>query len=267
VGHPFIHLAYAYEFGSREVAAQALSQCCTEYSPLHTFLDHEHPDTSTYKTSSLAEIFAKVRQDARFDKFFSKPGYDNIAVLSQEHNLFGILEHWHAWEVGQSESLLLAQFEECCDLSVLLALSSGNPRDSFDFFTAHIMTLGHALRVLWHFFPPAHRASILKQYALFGLMTYVCQLRPPFVLDWIIKDVDLAGRDWNWVIDTALASKWALDAHFFKVVRAPKVFEETFGRKNDFYLKASVKYVTEFRNWRGFGDGVSGVVPGDDEEN
>ncbi|OJJ76230.1 hypothetical protein ASPBRDRAFT_72236 [Aspergillus brasiliensis CBS 101740] len=261
LGHPFIHLAYAYEFRSKEVATQALSQGCTEYNPLHTLLDQAPSDSSKYKSASLAVIFENVRQDPRLDGLFNEPGFNNLGLLSQEQNLAVVLEHWNAWDV--TDPHLLAQLEECCDLAVLLALSNGNPKDSFDFYNAHIMTVAHALRVLWHYFPPSHRVSILKQYALFGIMTYICQLRPQFSLDWI-EGVQLDGRDWNWVIDTALAHKWALDAHFFKVVRAPKVFEETFGRKNDFYLKAAIKYVTEFDGWGGYGQGVAGFVPSRD---
>ncbi|KAF7179895.1 hypothetical protein CNMCM7691_008947 [Aspergillus felis] len=259
LGHPFIHLAYAYEFRSKEVATQALSQGCTEYNPVHTVLDQAPPDTSKYKTTSLAEIFEKVRHDPRLDCLFAEPGIGNLDVLCQEQNLAVVLEHWNAWEVTD----ILAQFEECCDLAVLLALSNGNQRDSFDFFNVHIMTVAHALRVLWHYFPTDRRVSILKQYALFGIMTYICQLRPRFSLDWI-EAVEVDGRDWNWVLDTALAHKWALDAHFFKVVRAPKVFEETFGRKNDFYLRAAIKYVTEFDGWEGYGQGVAGFIPSRD---
>ncbi|KAJ5904846.1 uncharacterized protein N7473_001762 [Penicillium subrubescens] len=260
LGHPFIHLAYAYEFRSKEVATQALSQGCTEYNPIHLFLDHPSPDTSAYKTNSLATIFEKVRTDSRLDNLFDNPGYNNLETLQEAQNLAILLEHWNAWEVADT----LQQFEECCDLSVLLSISNGNPDVSFDFFNAHIMTVAHALRVLWHYLPPQRHVPVLRQYALFGIMTYVCQLRPKFTIE-SVEAVKTDGRDWQWVIDTALPDKWALDAHFFKVIRAPKAFEETFGRKDDFYLKAAIKYVTEFRGWKGHGKGVSGISPVEDE--
>ncbi|GKZ85522.1 hypothetical protein AnigIFM56816_011490 [Aspergillus niger] len=98
LGRPFIHLAYAYEFRSKEVATQALGQGCTEYNALHTLLDQAPPDSSKYKTGSLAVVFESM---------------------------------------------------------------------------------------LWHYFPTSRGVSILKQYALFGIMTYICQLRPQFSLDWI----------------------------------------------------------------------------------
>ncbi|QMW44041.1 hypothetical protein G4B11_007411 [Aspergillus flavus] len=259
LGHPFIHLAYAFEFRSKEVATQALSQGCTEYNPLHYLLDQPSPDTATYKTTSLSAVFENVRTDARLDGLFTEPGFANLEVLQKPRHLAVVLEHWNAWEVIDP----LRCFEECCDLSVLVALSNGNPHDSFDFYDAHIMTLAHALRVLWHYLPPQHRVSILRQYVLFGIMTYICQQRPIFGLK-PIEAVKLSGRDWEWVLDTALPHKWALDVHFFKAIRAPKVFEETFGRKDNFYLKAAVKFVTEFRGWEGYGKGVVGFVPSRD---
>ncbi|PYH50237.1 questin oxidase family protein [Aspergillus niger CBS 101883] len=194
LGHPFIHLAYAYEFRSEE-----------------------------YKTGFLAVVFESVRQDPRLDGLFREPGINNIDLLSQEQNLAVVLEKWNAWEVINP----LAQLEESCDLAVLLALSNGNPRDSFDFFNVHIMTVAYALRVLWHYFPTSRRVSILEQYALFGIMTYICQLRP-------------------------------------QMVRTPKVFEETFGRRNDFYLNGAIKFVTEFHGWEGYGHGAAGFIPSRD---
>ncbi|KAI2829527.1 hypothetical protein CBS133816_4251 [Aspergillus niger] len=181
VGHPFIHLAYAYEFRSEEVATQTLNQGCTMYNALHTLLDQAPPDSSKYKTGFLAVVFESVRQDPRLDGLFREPGINKIDLLSQEQNLAVVLEKWNAWEVINP----LAQLEESCDLAVLLALSNGNPRDSFDFFNVHIMTVAYALRVLWHYFPTSRRVSILEQYALFGIMTYICQLRPQFSLGWI----------------------------------------------------------------------------------
>jgi hypothetical protein len=88
-------------------------------------------------------------------------------------------------------------------------------------------------------------------------------MRRPFDLN-KIEEVQTGRKDWNWVISTALKHKWALDAHFFKVVRAPNVFEDLFGAKNEFYLKAGIKFVTEFDGWEGFGDGIDGFNPGRD---
>jgi hypothetical protein len=258
VGHPFIHLAYAYEYGSKEVATQALSLGCTEYDAFHGLIDHDSPDNSTYKTTSLAEVMQRIHDDKRFDGIFELPGITNTELLAQKY-LHVVLEHWNAWQVVDP----LQQLEHICDLSVLLAISTGDPGPSFDFFCIHIMTVAHAIRLLWTYIPQERHASILKQYALFQIVQYINQLRPAFTMD-KIDAVDLKGRDWAWAYDTALKHKWALDSHFFKVVRAPKVLEDTYGSKDNFYLKAALKFLDEFRGWEGFGAGVAGFDPSKD---
>jgi hypothetical protein len=250
VGHPFIHLAYAYEFQCKEVAAQALSLGCTDYDELHKLLDQPFPDNSTYKSSSLAGVIKQVQDDMRFDGLLTNPGFANVEIVLNKR-LDVITEHWNAWIAKDP----VQQLEQCCDLAVLLAISTGGPDRSFDFFCAHIMTVAHALRVLWHFIPPERRASILRQYALLTVLIYTVQLRPSFSLE-TIELVPLSGRDWNWVIEHSLNHKWALDSHFLKVVRAAKAFAETFGEKDDFYLKGAIKFMTEFKGWGGFGYGV-----------
>ncbi|KAF4625414.1 hypothetical protein G7Y89_g12759 [Cudoniella acicularis] len=255
LGHPFIHLAYAYEYQSKGVASEALSMGCTEYFPLHGLIDYPSPDTSTYKTQSLADVIERVRTDSRFDGLLTVPGITNFDPILKQH-FVTVVEHWNAWEVVDT----VQQFEQLCDLSVLLAISDGDPEKSFDFYHVHLMTICHALRVIWQEFPADRQVALLRQYGLFAILIYVAQLRSHFGMEGI-EAVKTEGRDWTWVTKTALAHKWVLDAHFFKVVRAPKVFSETYGEKNDFYLKAAIKFLTEFRGWEGFGFGVEGYDP------
>lgn len=203
----------------------------------------------------------RIHTDTRLDGIFPLPGITNTELLAQKY-LHIVLEHWNAWQVGDDP---LQQLEQVCDLSVLLAISSGDAVRSFDFFCVHILTVAHAIRLLWAEMPlPADRhVSVLRQFALFQIVQYINQLRPAFSIEEIEK-VELKGRDWNWAYDTALKHKWALDSHFFKVVRAPKVLEDTYGSKDQFYLKASLKFLDEFRGWEGFGAGVAGFDPSKD---
>lgn len=199
-----------------------------------------------------------MRKDTRFDGLLTDPGITNFGPILQKH-FNTVVEHWNAWEVVDP----VQQLEQLCDVSVLLAISDGGPEKSFDFYNVHLMTIAHALRLLWQEFPAERRASLLRQYALFAILIYIAQLRPDFQIEGV-ESVKTEGRDWDWVVKTALAHKWVLDAHFFKVVRAPKVFAETYGEKDDFYLKAAIKFLTEFRGWEGFGLGVEGFVPSRD---
>lgn len=258
VGHPFIHLAYAYEFRSAPVASEAMSLGCTEYVQCHGLLDHPIPDNSTFKTQSLADIVKKVQHDPRFDNIIEYPGTVNFGlILGPRFDAFN--EYWNAWEVTDE----LREFEHCCDLAVLLAISAAYPEGKFDFFYAHILTVGHALRVLWNHFPQDHKKSILRQYALFTICIYILQFRQPFDYD-TIAAVPVEGRDWDWVHETALKHRWALDEHFFKVVSAIRELAVTYGEKDDYYLKAAIKFLTSFNGWEGFGQGVMGFLPSRD---
>lgn len=251
-------MAYAYEFQSKEIATQALSLGCSEYDQLHGLLDHPSPDTSTYKTSCLGEIITRVKNDPRLDGLLDLPGITNIAIVAGTR-LDVVLEHWNAWEISDP----LQSLEEICDLGVILALGHGGVSRLYDFFHAHLMTVAHALRVLWQVFPEERQASILRQYALFAILQYIDQLRLPFDIQ-DIETIDVEGRNWDWVVEKALAHKWALDSHFFKAVRAPKAFCEAYGDKDDFYLKAAIKFMTTFDGWEGFGEGVEGYNPAED---
>lgn len=258
MAHPFIHLAYAYEFRSKAVATEALSLGCTEYVQCHQLLDHPPPDNSKYKTRALSDILKTVQSDKRFDDLVADPGTVNFGLVL-EPRFDALMEHWNAWDIDDH----FREFENCCDLSVLLAITAGYPDGKFDFFYAHTLTVAHALRILWHYFPEDRRVSILRQYALFVILIYILQLRIPFDIE-SIESTQVAGRDWDWVRETALQHKWALDEHFFKVVRSLQELHATYGDKGGFYLKAAIKFVTEFNGWEGFGKGILDYLPSRD---
>lgn len=243
VGHPFIHLPYAWKLQSPAVATEALSLGCTEYTGLHGLLDQYPPGSSTYKSTSLVDIIKRVHDDNRFDDLFTNSGITNMGPLLQDR-FEALLEHWNAWQTTDP----LQQLEQCCDVFVLLGIGTGDRERKFDFFLIHTMTLAHGLRILWHLFPEEQRACILRQYALFVIIVYICQLRPVFDVD-IIDSIPVELNDdcdWKAVVDQALKHRRLRDSNFFKVFRAPREFEETYGKRDDLYLKAAVKFPTEF---------------------
>ncbi|KAH8896521.1 hypothetical protein GQ53DRAFT_639786 [Thozetella sp. PMI_491] len=258
LAHPVIHLAYAYEFQMEEIAAQGLSLACTEYANFHKLIDNEPSDNSTYKTNSLLEVLLRVKQDNRFDGVVKSPGTVNYdLVLKEAYD--ATTEHWNAWQIGDAAQTM----EHICDASVLVALGSGYPEFKYDFFYAHILTAAHAYRVLLPNFSKGSHLSLLRQYGLYTILIYVLQFRREVNAS-TINEFALAGRDWNWVTENALRNKWAIDEHFFKVVRGLRSFADTYGEKDGFYLKAAVKFVSGFKGWEGFGEGVMGFLPSRD---
>lgn len=252
VGHPIIHLAYAYDFECREIASEGLSLLCTDYSDFHSFMDDPQPDTSTYKTTSLAEVLERVYHDSRFDNVTPNPGIVEMGKVMEAQGP-AVIEHWNAWKVTDQ---LLQQLEHICDLGTLLALTTFDHDKEFDFFL-HMMTVAHGLRSMWLHIPENRRAAMLRECGLLVISMYVCQHRPSIRSD-RITDVQLGGRDWEWVRRTASAHPAKFDVHFYKAVRAPEEFERTWGKKNGFYLRAAVSYLDDFRGWTGFGEGIPG---------
>ena len=260
MGHPLIHLGYALELSSRELAMEALGLIGTTYNFLHKYLDDPaYSKPSTYSTSSPLDIFQRVAKDTRFDGLFDEPGFRNVKPLFHDHEAT-LLEHWNAWSLPNP----VKQFEDSQYAATALLVSTyGRGSAKFDFFLVHLLTTSHAVRILIPFIPAQFHVTLVRQWWLLALAVYIAQLRPPIKVENII-DHDRHGRDWDWVESHAVGDdRRAFDAHYVKALRAMKVAAETWGDKDRFYLKAAVKFGEEFDGWGGFGqmsDGESGVV-------
>jgi Questin oxidase-like len=272
LGHPLIHLGYAFELNSREVAMEALGLVATGYNYLHKFTDDpKYGKVPTkYQTSNPMEVLARVQGDKRLDDLFEEPGGDNMDELFGRHEDV-VMEHWNAWKITDPKG----QFEQTQFTAVALLISAAHqqPKDvpeekrkrdgKYDFFLVHLLTTSHALRILLPFIPAQHHIPVLRQWLLITIALYVAQHRP--IIDTKhVTDYDRKGKDWDYVVARALdRNGHGLDAHFVKGVRAMKVVAETWtdsgtmggDKKEDraeFYLKAAVRFVEEFDGWGGF---------------
>lgn len=249
VGHPLIHLGYAFELSSRELAMEALGMVTTSYNFLHKYLDNPaYSKPSTYSTSSPLDILHRIFEDKRLDGLFEEPGAMNIGPLFEDHEDV-VLEHWNAWHISDPAK----QFEDSQHAAAALFVANeGRSSTKFDFFLVHVLTTSHAVRILLPFIPSSFHVSLVRQWWLLTLAVYIAQLRPPIKVGSIIN-YDPKGKDWKWAEEKAVKSKWSLDAHYVKAIRAMKEAAQTWGDKNDFYLKAAVKFAEEFGGWGGFG--------------
>ncbi|PVH89253.1 hypothetical protein DL98DRAFT_614401 [Cadophora sp. DSE1049] len=249
LGHPLIHLAYAYESGIKEVATEALSLACTEYDPIHLYFDKTPADNSTFKSTSILEILSEVHSDSYFDGMFKSPGFANIFVLLEKHQE-AFLRYWNTWDTSDS----LASFKDTQKAAISVLVETCEKGLQHDFFVAHILTANHALRVVLQFVPEEHKVTLVRQWWMFSLLVYISQLQRT-VNTGSIDAVELKGRDWKWVREQAVEGKWSMDSHFVKVIRAIENVAETWNDEDEWCLKAAVKYVEEFDGWTGFGDG------------
>lgn len=259
VGHPLIHLGYAYEISSRELAMEALGLATTSYNFLHRYLDDSaHAKPSSYSTSSPIEILQRVSEDKQFDNIFDHRGSDNIEPLLNDHEA-AVLEHWNAWQLPDPKK----QFEDSQYAAVALLVATHEPGSNrgYDFFLVHLLTTSHAVRILLHFIPAKFHVALVRQWWLLTLVVYVAQLRPKINMESITR-LDTKGKDWAWVEKQAVEGRWALDAHHVKGLRAMKEAAATWGDDDQYYLKAACRLVEEFDGWGGFGALAEGARRG-----
>ncbi|KAF3804767.1 hypothetical protein GCG54_00004036 [Colletotrichum gloeosporioides] len=260
LGHPLIHLGYAYEIDSKEVAIEALGLATTNYNFFHKYLDHKkYSKPSSFSSKSTFEIMDKLAKDKRFDGLFKEPNAENIEPLFEKHEDL-VLEYWNAWNITDP----VKQFEESQELAVALLVATV-PRGThaYNFFTVHLLTTSHAVRILIPFIPTKFHVSLVRQWWLFTLAVYIVLLRPKIDPDNV--DTDLKQRHWGHVEEAALNSQWAKDAHFVKgtssdaeardsylmvtAIRAMKEAARTWGDVHERYLASALTFVDNFHGW------------------
>ncbi|KAL4949808.1 hypothetical protein BDW69DRAFT_173534 [Aspergillus filifer] len=255
VGHPLIHLAYAFEVSSREVAMEALSLAAVCYSPIHKYLDDPSYSKaeSSYSTSSPFEVIAKVRADKRLAHLFTTPGDHNMEVLFRDAEAT-LLDHWNAWKIPSNTADAMNSLRESQELAAAMLTATYDPiapDAKYDFFFVHALTTSHAVRVLLPIIPVQWQIPLLRQWWLFVLAVYIGQLRPEINLD-TVRNYNLGDKDWKYVKDKALHSEHSTETHYIKALRVLRDTARTWGDPDKFYLKAAVKLADGFNGWGGF---------------
>lgn len=234
---------------------EALGLATTQYSFLHKYLDNpKYTKPSIYSTTTPLDIIKRVHSDARFDK-----QADSITAVF-EHHEDALLEHWNAWHFPDPKK----QFQESQFTATALLVATRplhGPKKDYNFFLVHLLTTSHAVRIILPLIPPQWHVPLLRQWWLITLAVYVAQGRPAVDLDNITKAHDASDVDWETISTHAVESKWSLDAHYVKALRAMKVAAETWGDPERYYIKAAARFDREFDGW-GFG---SAVVEEDEE--
>lgn len=247
VGHPLIHLSYAFEMSSWELAMEALAMASASYSDIHKFIDE--PDFSSaslgYQTSSPLEIVDRIHNDKRLDGVFKTPGGSNLDTIIKNYKDI-VAEHWRSWNIVDPKE----QFEESQRAATAIFISSTKKPN--DFFLVHLLTTSHAIRILLPVIPAKFHISLVRQWFLLVVIVYIAQLRPKAQPE-LIEKHSLKGRNWDWVRAQAIRGEWADSSHYIKAIRALQETARTWGDSNEYYLKAAVKLIDQFNGWGGFG--------------
>lgn len=211
MGHPLIHLAYAYELNSHTIATEALSMSATSYSPLHEYLEDDvYTQPSSYSTHKPLEILHKIHQDPRLDGAVNDTGGDIVQLIKQNEAI--ILEHWNAWIIDDPREQFRASQEAAVSLLAHSVPRTATDKQRYDFFLVHLLTTSHAARVMLPIIPRRFHISLLRQWFLFAIAVYIGQQRPK------LHELGLqpSKKDWSYVRDRSLKGPWALDSHYVK---------------------------------------------------
>lgn len=251
LGHPLIHLGYAYEIDSKEIALEALAMAATQYDFMHKYLDDpkytRSPPRGAFSSTSPMEILDKIRSDSRFDGLFDEhQGSGNLAVLFDEHEDL-VLEYWNAWNVADDPARRFRESQEAATALLVATVPPGT--HAYNFLLVHLLTTSHAVRILLPSIPAKFHISLVRQWWLFTLSVYIAELRPKIDPDYVPWPEGASPKTWAYVEDKALNSRWATDAHFVKAVRAMKEAARTWGDVHERYLASAVRFVDEFEGW------------------
>ncbi|KAF8251452.1 hypothetical protein K440DRAFT_614597 [Wilcoxina mikolae CBS 423.85] len=259
LGHPLIHLGYAFELDNREIAMEALVLAATNYDFLHQYVSAARVTNvisdllETSETSSRpVEILEELRNDSRFDGILDGPGENNIPRLFEIREE-AILGYYHKLFISD----ITASHRELTKLATLMLCTTHEPgTPQYDFFIGHLLTTAYALRTLLPELPRQAAPTLLQAHWLFFVVVYCIQLRPKIKPE-LIHNVDVEGKSWDDICVEALRKKKVegnvADTHYIKVVRILKEMATLWKDEDEFYMKAAIKFASEFKDWSGFG--------------
>ncbi|TGJ87477.1 hypothetical protein E0Z10_g1243 [Xylaria hypoxylon] len=245
LGHPLIHLGYAFEMDNKELGMEGLGLASTEYNFFHKYLDDpSYTKPSALKSSSPLDLLTKMSNDQRVTELFAEPGFQNLGSLFEDHEDL-VMEYWNAWSLDNPKK----QFQESQEAAVSLLVATVPPgTHSYNFFVVHLLTTSHAVRILLPVIPAKFHVSLVRQWWLLTIAVYAIFKCPKIDPDYI-RPSDVNGKQWNYVEDKALNGAYSTDAHFVKAVRAIKEASRTWGDVHEHYLASAVRFVDDFEGW------------------
>lgn len=204
---------------SKEIAMEALAMTCCSYNFTHKYLDDgQYTRSSPLSQTSPMDLLSQLSQDSRFDDTATGSRTSNLEDVIVGHE-DAVLEYWNALDFDDATKQF--QLLQQAAVSLLVATNTPDTPPVYNFYIAHILTSGHAVRVLLPLIPAEHHVTLLRQWWLLMLSTYILKNRP--LIQPASVETELKGRQWSFVEHKALTSKWACDAHYVK----GKIFPST----------------------------------------
>lgn len=247
VGQPLVHLGYALKMSSQIMVMEALTLVATSYNDNNINKYADDPSyfqtEPSYKTTSILEIIEKVRADKVFtNDSLTIPGEHNLETIFRDHEA-ALLDHCNAWTISTDP---LTHFRESQAAAAALFVGAAQSENKHDLNLLRPLVMSHALLVILPSAPDKFHIRLVRQWWLMTLAIYIAQLRPEINQE-SITTYDIQGKDWAWVAKQALRGPHATNVRFVEGLFALKEIGETWKDSEDYYLKAAVKFVDEFK--------------------
>ncbi|RDA95973.1 hypothetical protein CP533_5851 [Ophiocordyceps camponoti-saundersi (nom. inval.)] len=242
LGHPLVHLGYAYEMDCKEIAMEALGLACLQKDFLRKYLDDaSFTRPSSFTSGSPMDLLVRMSEDEKFNQLPKSLHYDEMEAIFDKHQDL-VMDYWNAWEIDDPVTQLRLSQE-----AAVFLLARPNAH-AYNFYFVHALTTSHAVRVLLPVIPPQHHVTLLREWWLLVIMIFIMKGRARPTLGSV--DDDIGSKDWAYVEKEALTSRWAKDAHYIKAIRAMRDAAKTWTDADGGYLKAAVTFVDGFDGWR-----------------
>ncbi|KAK9390793.1 hypothetical protein V1515DRAFT_591578 [Lipomyces mesembrius] len=256
LAHPLIHLAYAYELDSAELATEALTLVTTNY-PSYAGLIEDfvnkyegliNPSTAQYLEQDPLVILEHIWESKVFDtmRVDLADDFDFPEILAEFKE--EILAHVFQLDVTDLEKALQRLFHTA---SLLLTATHQAGNYQFDFIILHTLTASHAVQVLFSRFTQKRRVSLIASLWVFIVLAYISTQRPMVDEEKVLSydGVLEENRNWDYVVDLALTSRMKDDAHYVKAIRALKTLSGLYPASSDLYLREAVLFATEAKGY------------------
>lgn len=201
---------------------EALGLTACQYNFMHKYLDdpsYTKPLPDGKSSSEPLALLNKMADDSRLKGLFKSPSLENLSQLFEKHEDL-ILEYWNAWDISPSASANsspIEQFRLSQEAAVNLLVATIAPgTHGYNFFTVHLLTTSHAVRVLLPLIPRQFHIALVRQWWLLVIAVYASLLCPKIDPDYVRPEDWIKQRSWKYVVDKALNGPYAADAHFVK---------------------------------------------------
>ncbi|KAK7207527.1 hypothetical protein BZA70DRAFT_17501 [Myxozyma melibiosi] len=259
LAHPLIHLAYAYELNSAEVATEALTLDATCYDSSALLIKGF---VKAYENLSIAERAETLEKDPlkvlQLIKDSPEITATPISTLGPFDTSDEALDSSSAALLAFATRLDFSDFQKTFErifhaTSLLVTASHESDKYEVDFALLHTLTAAHAVQVILPHLPKAQKTELVISLWIFVVLTYIRGGRPAIDVEkiWSYEGVPKENRNWEYISQHALSADMRFDAHYLKVIRALKTLYETSHIADDpsIYLLQAAQFAFEVRKF------------------